>query len=229
MKFLGVYFDPKLNFKYHIKQLSSKLSRSLYILRTVKNVLSPSALRTIYFSIFHCHLIYAIQLWSCTTPSFLNETFLKQKQALRIINLSSYNSHTEPLFKKSGILPLHDLANFFKLQMMQQFSQGFLPISFNGTWLKNSERRQEENEDRRILELRNFDDYFVPFSRLVSFDRLPFISFPSLWNNFQEHDIKLTRNKFTFNNKLKTYLLDKLKATVSCNRLLCQACHPFRI
>ncbi len=31
MTFLGIQFDPNLNFKYHIKQLSSNLSRALYM------------------------------------------------------------------------------------------------------------------------------------------------------------------------------------------------------
>ena len=32
VRFLGVYFDPNLNFHYHIKTISSKLSKALYIL-----------------------------------------------------------------------------------------------------------------------------------------------------------------------------------------------------
>jgi len=158
---------------------------------------------------------------------------LKQKQALRIINNSKYNEHTEPLFKKSGILPFFDLAYFFKLQVIQQYSQGFLPPAISGTWIKNSERaRGNEEEDeggavRRFQALRNEDDYFVPYSRLVSIDRSPFIAFPTLWNNFKEPELKFTRNKLQFNSKLKSHLLNKLKDKVSCDRLLCQACHPF--
>jgi hypothetical protein len=32
VKFLGVYFDCDLNFKYHIRTICSKISRSLYML-----------------------------------------------------------------------------------------------------------------------------------------------------------------------------------------------------
>jgi hypothetical protein len=233
MKFLGVYFDPKLNFKFHVKQLVSKLSRALFILRSVKTILSPAALRTIYFSVFHCHIIYAIQLWSCTNDGSLKVIFLKQKQAIRVINNSKYNEHTEPLFKKSAILPFFDLALFFKLQVIQQYSQGFLPLAINGTWKKNSERILEHHDEeeggvaRGLRVLRNEDDFYVPFSRLVSIDKLPLISFPTIWNNFHEHDLKLVRNKLQFNSKLKLHFLNKLKDIVSCDRLLCQACHPF--
>ena len=36
IKFLGAYFDPSLNFKFHISTLKKKLSCALYALRTVK-------------------------------------------------------------------------------------------------------------------------------------------------------------------------------------------------
>jgi hypothetical protein len=42
----------------------------------------------------------------------------KQKDAVRIVTLSPYNSHTEPLFKKLNILPLKQLIMYFKIQFM---------------------------------------------------------------------------------------------------------------
>ncbi len=36
IRFLGVYFDPHLNFKHHIQLLANKLSRTLYFLHSVK-------------------------------------------------------------------------------------------------------------------------------------------------------------------------------------------------
>jgi hypothetical protein len=64
IKYLGVYFDPNLNFKYHVQQLSAKLSRALFQIRRVKNILSSDALKILYYSLFHCHIVYAIEIWS---------------------------------------------------------------------------------------------------------------------------------------------------------------------
>jgi len=36
VRFLGVYFDPNLNFDYHIKLIASKISKALYILRSTQ-------------------------------------------------------------------------------------------------------------------------------------------------------------------------------------------------
>ena len=38
IKFLGVFFDPNLNFKHHISTLKNKLSKALYALPSVKKL-----------------------------------------------------------------------------------------------------------------------------------------------------------------------------------------------
>ena len=103
----------------------------------VKNTLNQKSLLLLYNSIFHCHLLYALQIWSWSRSGPQNEIFKMQKAAIRIVSGSSYNSHTEPLFKKLQVLPLPDLITFSKLQFMHRFSQKFLPSSFNNTWIKN--------------------------------------------------------------------------------------------
>ena len=114
VKFLGVLFYPDLNFKMQIRNISSKISKSLYILRRVKNILSEKALKTLYYSLIHCHLVYGIHIWSSTTVGVLNDIKVKQKNAIRTITLSKYNAHTLPLFKKLKILPLDSLIIFLE-------------------------------------------------------------------------------------------------------------------
>jgi hypothetical protein len=55
--FLGVLFDPKLNFKTHIQTNKNKISKSMYSLKQVKNILSEKAMLSLYFAMIHCHLI----------------------------------------------------------------------------------------------------------------------------------------------------------------------------
>ncbi len=64
--------------------------------------------------------------------------------AIRIVHDAAYNSHTEPLFKNAGVLPLSSLIEFFILQFVQRFVQGFIPISFNNTWITNAVRREDD-------------------------------------------------------------------------------------
>ena len=59
IKFLGIHIDPQLNFKFHITQLNSKISKALYFLRNSKNLLTIKGLTSLYYALIHCHLIYA--------------------------------------------------------------------------------------------------------------------------------------------------------------------------
>jgi hypothetical protein len=85
IKYLGVYFDENLNFKVYAIYISNQASSALYSLRTVRNILLPKSLKDLHYSLFHCHLIYAIELWSSTTPSVLKPQITKQNVAIQII------------------------------------------------------------------------------------------------------------------------------------------------
>jgi hypothetical protein len=53
--------------------------------------------------------------------------------AVRLLFNAKYNAHTDPLFKAAEVLPFNDLCDFFKIQFMQQFSQGFFYQSLSLT------------------------------------------------------------------------------------------------
>ena len=220
IQFLGVLFDPDLNFKMQIRHVSSKISKSLYILRSVKNILSEKALKTPYYSLVHCHLVYGIHIWSSTTVGNLNDLKVKQKNAIRTITLSKYNAHTLPLFKKLKILPLDNLIYFFKLQFMSKYVHGLLPVSFNNVWVKREEWRAETFS----LTLRNSENFYIPTPLLAQTERHPYFLFPKLWSDFSNNDIKIIRNHIEFNVALKNDMLKELPENVNCTRLFCHCC-----
>ena len=220
VKFLGIYFDPDLNFKIQIRNISSKISKSLFILRRAKTFLSEKALKTLYYSLIHCHLIYGIHIWSSTAQSNLKELVLKQKNAIRIITSSKYNSHTSPLFKQSKILPFESLVMFFKLQFMSKYVQGLLPSTFNNVWLK----RESWRADNFTFSLRNSEDLYIPTALLSQTERQPLFLFPRLWSEFDVPAIKIIRNVTEFNVALKEHLLNNLPSVVNCTRLFCPSC-----
>ena len=65
-KFLGIIIDDKLGWLDHINSINIKLSRSLYILNSVKNMLPNYILRQLYFTMVQPYLTYGIILWGST-------------------------------------------------------------------------------------------------------------------------------------------------------------------
>ena len=206
--------------------MSNKISKALFFLRRTKHFLPPPALKTLYYSLVHCHLTYAVEIWGCASKSTLNNIYLKQKAAIRIVCGEKYNAHTEPLFKKLEILPLFTLIEFSKTKLFHNYVFNFLPISFHNTWTVNRDRYlhlhgDEEDDDHRIL--RNENDFFIPFTRADYIMNFPLSCLPKLWNALPI-ELKNTRNKNAFYAQLKKHYLDQLEENYTCTRLLCPAC-----
>ncbi len=81
-KLLGIYFDEYLSFEKHIQILCSKLSRSLFFLRQVKNYINPRAAKMLYYSLFHSHLLYCTIITSCASKTLINKISVLQKRPL---------------------------------------------------------------------------------------------------------------------------------------------------
>ena len=217
---MGIHIDPQLNFKFHISQLNSKISKALYFLRNSKNLLSIKGLTAIYYALIHCHLVYANIIWSSTKESFYKCIFLKQKSAIRIISSAPYNAHTEPLFKQLNVLPLPKLCFFFKLQFFHLFKLGYLPEALRNMWILNRDRNPDI-----LYCLRNKNEIHKFTSRLSYFENFPLYCIPSLWSSFSNENVKIQRNKIEFNQLLKKHLIEELNESYTCSRLLCPHCH----
>ena len=108
-KLLRVYFDEHQNFNQHIEYTCSKLSKALFFLRRAKNFISAKALTSLYFALFHPHLLYCTNILGCTNLTNLNRITILQKKAIRLVANANFLDHTEPLFKSLNILPFHNL------------------------------------------------------------------------------------------------------------------------
>ena len=213
VKFLGVYIDPQLNFKYHIEYLRKKISRSMYLINRVKNLLCKKSLETLFHSFINSHLMFCLPAWSCGLESSTNPLAVLQKKAIRIINRSAYNDHTPPLFKEIKVLPLKELAIYTKLLFFYDFIRWKLPNSFDGVWIRNNLRNQRQ--------LRNSNEFYIPIAKFKSIERFPLFSFQRLWNNICHEKELLNENipRKTFALNLKKELLKTI-----CQNLNCTEC-----
>jgi len=116
----------------HLSRVNSKISRAIFSINQVKHVLPYDSLRTLYFALIHPHLSYGILAWGNTSRANMNKTIKLRRRAIRTINTSGFNSHTDPLFKRSDILKLKDLYEY-----QTNFINNRLPLSFNSTFQFN--------------------------------------------------------------------------------------------
>ena len=201
-KLLGIYLDEHLTLNSHTNHVVNKLSRSLYCIKQAKHIIPSKGLKSLYFALIHSHLTYCSSIMTCLTQKNRQKIIKIQKKAIRIVTNSSYNAHTNPLFKLHKILPYDLLIKQAQLTFMHSIEHKLAPASFDNTWIKNWEREPE-------LNLRNANDFHLPQPRTETFKKNTFYSLPATWNSLTPF-IKYQQNKLTFKWALKAHLLDEL-------------------
>ena len=62
-KFLGIYFDEELSWKYHINHIGSKISKMTGIMAKARHHLTSKTLLTLYHTMIYPYLIYCSIIW----------------------------------------------------------------------------------------------------------------------------------------------------------------------
>ena len=63
IKFLGIQITETLKWHSHVQLLAGKLSKVAFMIKSLKEVLSPNLIRNIYFTKFHSLLWFGILFW----------------------------------------------------------------------------------------------------------------------------------------------------------------------
>jgi len=103
-KFPGLIIDSTLSWKDHVTELTPKLNKACYIIRTQTFLRSPGVLRMVYFSCFHFIISYSIIFWGNSAHSI--NIFKIQKRIIRIMTNSNRHDTCYLLFHQLRILPL---------------------------------------------------------------------------------------------------------------------------
>jgi hypothetical protein len=199
-KLLGCYFDEYLNFDKHVSYICAKLYRAIYCIRRVSNILSIKALKSLYFALFHPHLLYCSIILSCSSESNIKRIYRLQKKVIRVIFKEKANAHTAPLFLHSNILPFDKILIYSKLTFMHAIHYKYSPKSYHNMFLSNVDRNLN-------YELRNEHELQLPFVRIESFKKFPPYSLPFEWNKLGI-ELQHQSNKLTFSILLKEYLFN---------------------
>ena len=133
--FLGVILNENLNWGSHISHVSNKISRTIGILNKLKNILPENIKLVLYNSLILPHINYGILSWGYK----YDRIFKLQKKAVRIITLSKYNAHTEPLFKYLKVLKILDIIITQELKFYYKYKHKQLPGYFQAIKLNTNQ------------------------------------------------------------------------------------------
>jgi hypothetical protein len=78
LKFLELNVDTSLTWKHHIFELSSRLNKACYAIRSIKPFMSIDVLRYTYFSYVYSIITYGIIFWGNSSHSETYSKFRKE-------------------------------------------------------------------------------------------------------------------------------------------------------
>ena len=209
--FLGLTIDENLNWNAHINKIASKISRSLGVMTRLKKFLPLNVLWNLYNSLILSHLQFSILAWGHKHQRLA----ILQKRAIRILTLSKYNAHTEPLFKHLNQLKLADIYTLNLLKFYYKHENASLPEYFvNMFQLKNHAYDTRGNHTQFCIErtkttgAKNVLRYIIP----KTLDNIS----SSVTDKVKTHSLQ------GFIKYTKVYLIDQYKA--ECNKEQCYIC-----
>ena len=181
----------------------------------MKNLLPHTALKSLYYTLIHSHTTNGIHTWG--NANSIEQLFVLQKRAIRIINNKKYRTHTEPLFKSDNILKMTDLYKLHVSLFMFDLQNVALPLSFK-TYL-----HQRNAINHSPMHTRQHDLIQKERPRTNFSAKLPRHNFTNICNGISTTILKATHGH-KFKSLLRQHYLDQYKSKVKCINPTCIDC-----
>ena len=141
-------------------------------------------------------------------------------QQLTFINNVQYNSHTDPLFKRSKILKINYLYEYQIILFMNDFAKKKLPNSFDNIFKHNCDVLSS-------CPTRQSDLMFIERCDSTFSARLPLYNFPNIYNKWYR-SLSLPTFKSRLQSRMRTHLLSLYPDIVNCSSKLCKQCQAHK-
>ena len=126
-KYLGVILDESVIFSSHLNIKKYKLNRANGVLAKLSHHVPNDLPKTIYYSVFNSHMIYACQVWGQSKNRLLTQIEKSQNKVLRLLNFKHFMESSNPMYKEMRILKLEDVVlqnNYNQLQKSLSNTEG---------------------------------------------------------------------------------------------------------
>ena len=197
VKYLGLYIDDTLSWKYYINILSNKLCMANGIISKLRHFVTIETCISIYYAIFHSHIVYGSLVWQFTTSDNLEKINVLQKKCIRLLTFSDFNAHSNNLFFNLDLLKLEDVLEYSVIIFFFNLYKGRIPNVLSTNFkARNSihsyPTRSSNCLDRRPVKTTRYGINSISYRGV------------SMWNEFCKRTFNLDR--ILSNNNIKSNL-----------------------
>ena len=147
-RFLGIQFDPLLNWSTHIQILQKKLISCFAVInfKRISTFIPRENYKNVYHTLFESHSSYCISVWGGANKSLMNRLFTVQERCIRYLfgDYTAYKDkfctsartrlfgeqrlgcefyckeNTKPLFTRHRILTVHNLHKYMTVNELSK-------------------------------------------------------------------------------------------------------------
>lgn len=195
-KHLGVHLSSNNKWSKHIDTIIASASKQISFLRKIKYTFSKQTLNTLYCTYIRPLFEYASEVWDGCTQSDANRLEQAQLNAARIVTGLPVFASLNSLYHETGWETLTQRRTNKKLSLIYRIINNDAPGYLANLLPGRVGQHTHHN-------LRNNQNFEIPYSRLCSYENSFFPSTLRLWN---ELDLE-TRNSPTlieFKHRIKT-------------------------
>lgn len=188
VKFLGILLDPGLTWEAHINQLSSRLSRIIYLIRHLSNLVTKDVLMSAYHGYFVSNMSYAVLNWGHS--AHCGRIFGLQRRCVRVLTGLRYRDCCRVCFPELNVLTFPSIYILACL-----------------TFVRENISQYSTHRDIHGYPTRNNSNILPDFHRLARTRRGTDYYGVMFFNALPEHVRELSR--IAFKSKVKKYLIRK--------------------
>lgn len=204
-KYLGVFIDKNLNWKYHIEYISNKISKACGSLSKLRHIMSTDVLKEVYYALIHSYIKYGITTWGNASNTTLNPLKVLINRAVRIISFAPYGRiDLKPIYNSLKFLDFESTFRLETSKLMFKRKHDIFPIPFANHFV-------DEYSVSHCYNLRNREltatSNSRPNPRLASSKKSLYFRGEEVWENTPE----TLRNAPSFNSfkkLMKGYILE---------------------
>lgn len=109
IKYLGIQIDMFLRWQNVIDETTLRIRKLIYIFKNIRNILSPSILKTIYFALAQSVINHGLIGWGGAAKTILDPLKRAQKSLIRVINKKPFRYPSDILFNDFKVLDIRQL------------------------------------------------------------------------------------------------------------------------
>lgn len=149
-KTLGITIDKNLNWSAHVKELTSKISSAINVLKRSRPYLTTQSAIQVYNALILPHFDYCSQVWDGLGVTLTNRLQKLQNRAARAITRSNYDIRSKDILKDLNWSTLNIRRKKQKAILMYKTMNGLTPRYLQEMFTKNENIYNLRNNEQAL-------------------------------------------------------------------------------